>query len=181
MPRNLMQGLDRTLRYASIAAFVLLTACLVIDAIGIPRTLEIAPSDIRPTEIPNVYTVTILKPRLRLLEIAPEAIIANSLRSSAHLFEDGKPAGYPIIRCEDLPERGAGYCTRPRTDVSFMTADKSDPRTNGRHYRVDYRLAIKWHFLEAIALLLALLRVIVVLRHSEDVHRWLGALRPRGN
>ena len=64
----------------------------------------------------------------------------HSNRSALLLYEDGKLLSPAHAMHDDIRNLGAGRYSHWDEDLFFSTADGSDPNTNGRVYRIVYRL-----------------------------------------
>ena len=57
-------------------------------------------------------------------------------RSSLHLFEDDRELGPAHAPHDEIRSTGAGRFAHWGPRLYFSTSDNTDPRTNGRNYRV---------------------------------------------
>lgn len=87
----------------------------------------------------------------------PGLVIANDSparprRSTVAMFEDGRPLGPPHSHPLQVNEIGGGRYSH-RGGLIISANDNSDPRTNGRHYVIAYRLSLHdWLINGAVAL-----------------------------
>ena len=65
---------------------------------------------------------------------------ANPQQASTRLFEDDRSLGPSHSLHADISARGEGRYSHYRQHLYFSASDNSDPRTNGRSYRVEYEV-----------------------------------------
>jgi hypothetical protein len=160
------------MRRTSIVLYAVLTAGFVVNVVGIPRTIEIRPSEIEIERPPHVYMLKDSRKRLRglpFLQVVRNVSLADTSRTSVRLYEDGKPLGDPFSTYEDMIKVGAGAYLGRYDRLSFTTSDNSDPRTNGRRYAAKLRIALDWGLLMTLLVVIVVPRAIIAIRCPSPV------------
>lgn len=151
----------------------LILAALFLRALGHPTQLTLDPQWIQHLE-GHAYQLE-LKRRLphpwRPLGDHP----FNLHRSDLLVFEDGKPTGRPHTSFGSVRDLGGGDYLHWGRLLIFSTPDGTDPRTNGRTYRVELTAGMDPRRLRR----LADLGVLLILAAAVGL-LWLGARRGRG-
>lgn len=80
------------------------------------------------------YTADLPTPNYWLFESLTDS--PNRPKSETELFEDNKPLGPTHSLHDDILELGLGRFSHWGSTLYFSTSDNSDPRTNGRFYKV---------------------------------------------
>jgi len=101
---------------------------------GIKRDLIIPTSEIT-SEGGAIYGVTLREFRYGLFERLGDSL-ARPVQAKTELFEDDKPLGPAHSAHDKIHEVGLGQFSYWGPTLFFSTSDNSDPRSNGRRYRV---------------------------------------------
>lgn len=139
---------------------------LVADVLAPMRTIELRAQDVT-SATPGLFTVPVVFPHewwWRADSDSNEAPAASTLV----LHEDARVVGPPHMPHADIANGGGRY-SHWGDWLYFSTPDGSDPRSNGRHYRVELRLTIAPWLVQASNAVLAaslLLATLVGLRHA---------------
>jgi hypothetical protein len=95
---------------------------------------DLAPGEVEPA-VGQSFVVQ-LKGRPGWPWILPGDQTDRLARSDLRLYEDGRPLSPPQAQHADIREQGGGGFSHWQRYLLFSTPDHSDPRTNGRVYRV---------------------------------------------
>lgn len=114
---------------------LLLMLILWVNFSGVTLKRPILASEINK-EQGNCYTVG-LGALKKWRYFLAESDGSGSLKSSAILFEDGRPLASAHSQHDMIRNAGAGKYSHWNTDLYFSTSDNSDPRINGRRYLLE--------------------------------------------
>ena len=158
MPRPLHplthQDQTRTPRWGWIialgtAGLLLVLLALALRSLDRPERLTLPANEILPLEGQSFQID--LKDRLP----APWQPLSdnsfNLYRSDLLLFEDGQRIGRPHTSFDAVTQEGGGGYLHWARRLIFSTPDHSDPRTNGRTYRVEFTAGVSYRLLRQLA------------------------------
>lgn len=137
------------------AVTVLGVAAMWLNLIGLPDTHELIPATLSP-EMGNAYVAFL--PRLPPF-VSPGDSASAPTRSNLRLFESNTPLVPHTLHEVIRHGQGGTYSHWGDRYIIFSASDHSDPRSNGRSYRIERRLylsdwlAFPLMLLAAIALL----------------------------
>lgn len=127
-------------RRALLLALLLLAAIPVADRFAPRVTFVIDPSKVLH-ESGNAFTVKIPTHGNPILRPLGEDAVAPP-GSDLRVWEDGRLLAQPRAPHDDIRSRGAGAYSHWARLLYFSASDNSDPRTNGRPYRIQLRLQV---------------------------------------
>src|SRR5262245_20663856 len=90
------QKICRAIELVSNFVFALLTLVLCINALGIPMSLSLEPTEIKFERPPHIYMLENSTTRLSgpiFFDVMPEWLFSTDDKSGLMMFEDGKPLG----------------------------------------------------------------------------------------
>jgi hypothetical protein len=110
----------------------------------------------------------------RILETRPQDVTGAS---RLELFEDEVALGPADTQHDDIRQKGKGRFSHWRDAVYFASSDNTDPRTNGRSYRIEYPVFVPYDTLflvTVIAIGFAYLRSLLL--GAVLPHKWFSDL-----
>lgn len=140
----LLHALDRWGRLVGAVAVALGASVLLLSLLAPTGSLLISPPQIT-AEQGKAFLVPIAPASSRFFSLVGDGVGADRV-STLVLLEDGRPLGPAHASHESIRTRGAGRYAHWGSGLWFSTPDSSDPRTNGRTYRADFRMSLhpKW-------------------------------------
>ena len=131
------------------AGLLLVVLALALRSLDRPSQLTLEAGEILPLE-GQAFQID-LKDRLP----APWQPLSdnrfNLYRSDLLLFEDGQRFGRPHASFDAVTQDGGGGYLHWARRLIFSTPDHSDPRTNGRTYRVEFTAGVSYRILRQLA------------------------------
>ena len=161
----------------AMAYLVIGLAPLAFAVRGVNETHEIGPASISHVAGAS-YIAPIRQSPLAPLLVAASDNPSDGRRSSARLFEDGRELRPAHAVHAGISAVGKGRFSHWTTAVYLSASDNSDPRTNGRVYRLETvaRLPMTVAFAWALTLVLAALLSLPFQPLGQG--RWLPYVRP---
>lgn len=126
--------------------FLLLAALLAVAIsylswFGIGRHAEIPPGKL---EYEAGYSYWVSLERLTPRGFSLKADMPDSpRRSSMQILEDGKALPMAHAEHSEIEKQGSGRYSHWDAGIFFSSSDNTDPRANGRHYTLTYRIYLK--------------------------------------
>lgn len=118
-----------------VSALGLALALVALATIGVPVSHDLDPKTISHDE-GRAYVAPL--PRLAPKPLRVRQDTEDSpARSNAVLLEDGRPLGPAHAVHDDVRALGSGRFSHWRQEILFSASDGSDPRVNGRRYRLE--------------------------------------------
>src|SRR5688572_24640643 len=111
-------------------------APIVVGIVGVTETHDIAPAAVRHVAWAG-YIAPIRPSPFAPLLVAASDDPENRRRSSARLFEDGRELRSAHALRAGIAAVGKGRFSHWTTGLHLSSSDNSDPRTNGRVYRLE--------------------------------------------
>ena len=185
--RQHREGIDFSAQAAR-ALLPWLLAALVMLFIAVSVLEVLAPTvaaDLNPAEMAphsgQAYTISLRRPGRSIsavFRLAGDALGAPE-RSTLMLTEDGRALGPPHALHDVIADAGGGRYSHWGSALIFSSSDGSDPRTNGRSYRISGKTRIHPGFfwmLGVLAGLAGLAASLVAIKGEERSRRaaWQG-------